>query len=72
MPCPDGDWLHVALGSSTGASQRAVQPEGDTRPQVLGSRRAEEVFPALNYGQGQLFLPQQAGEQPVRFPSSPK
>lgn len=58
MPGPAGYWLCMALGSSPGASARQLQGlTGITCPQVLGSRRAEEVLPALNCRQGQAFPP---------------
>lgn len=49
MPNPAGDWLHMALGPSPGASTGSEVCLGDTSPpQVLGSRRASEVLPAQN------------------------
>lgn len=54
---PARDWLHVALDRAPEPPRGLCGGIGDTRPQVLGSRRAEEVFPALNCGQGLAFPP---------------
>ena len=70
---PHGCWVGTGCAQPRVQAQKPLRGQGGLwRPQGLGSWRAEEVIPVLNCRQGQAFPPTAGGEQPARFPSSPK